>query len=228
MIFIGDIHSRFSYYLDLIKNITHTPTVQVGDFGLGFVGYDYPRKIEGNHYFIRGNHDSPVVARSHPNYLGEYGYNEELDLFYVSGADSIDKHLRMESIDWWRDEELDYQTLNTKVLPLFEATRPRVIVTHTCPSSIKHKILGRERIEDEWGGGPSVTERALQAMFEIHQPDIWVFGHYHRFVDIRKNGTRFICLGINQAIEINGNDVIGSIPTAMNVFITNDGHTYLA
>ena len=38
------------------------------------------------------------------------------------------------------------------------------------------------------------TNAALQRMFEAHQPDRWVFGHYHTRWDAKLNGTRFTCL----------------------------------
>jgi len=205
MIFIGDIHGSWNYYTGLVKNITHTPTVQVGDFGIGFPGHPDPPKTEGDHWFIRGNHDNPEVCRNHPNYLGDYGYKKEWDMFWVSGADSIDKHMRIEGVSWWRDEELDYRTLNDKVLPLFEETQPRIMVTHTCPMAIRYDLIG---VRNDYGRGPSVTEHALQAMFAMYQPDIWLFGHWHTHLDIRKNGTRFICLNTYQMMEIEGKGIV--------------------
>lgn len=32
-------------------------------------------------------------------------------------------------------------------------------------------------------------------MFEMHQPRIWLFGHWHFDFDGVIDGTRFICLG---------------------------------
>lgn len=202
MMFIGDIHGRFNYYLGLIANITHTPTVQVGDFGIGFPGYKDPPKIIGDHWFIRGNHDNPEVCQKHPNYLGDYGYKKEWNLFYVGGADSIDKEYRTMGIDWWPDEELSYRTLIETVLPLYEKTLPRIVVTHTCPTNVTTEL--RKAIGDNgWGEPPPTrTEVALQAMFEVHQPDVWLFGHFHKQWEHRMNGTRFICLNTYQTMEI--------------------------
>ena len=203
MILIGDIHARFNYYLDLVRN-ADTPTIQVGDFGLGFgnvTANDEPKQIPGDNWFIRGNHDNPEVCRKHPNYLGDYGYKKEWDLFYCGGADSIDKQQRLIGYDWWPDEELDYQTLNNQVLPLFEATRPRLVVTHTCPTKVLMKVLNG--VDNGWGRPkPQRTERALQAMFEVYQPTLWVFGHFHRAFDTRMDGTRFVCLNTYQVMEV--------------------------
>lgn len=203
MIFIGDIHGRFKYYLELIKNMTHTPTIQVGDMGMGFPTYATP-DWNGEHYFIRGNHDNPAVCKAHPKYLGEYGYNEKLDVFYAGGADSIDKMWRTEFLTWWRDEQMDYRTFDTKVIPLYEKVRPRVVVTHTCPETVRVKLLekdftGWEDVARE--NGPPVTELALQTMFEVHQPDLWVFGHYHKAWKKRMDGTLFVCVNSMTTFE---------------------------
>jgi hypothetical protein len=31
-------------------------------------------------------------------------------------------------------------------------------------------------------------------MFELHQPKLWVFGHYHTDYDEVIQGTRFVCV----------------------------------
>lgn len=204
MIFIGDIHGQLRYYRDLIANVQHTPTIQVGDFGIGFPNGPTVERFEGDHWFIRGNHDNPSVARAHPNYLGEFGFKKEWNLFFVSGADSIDKQYRTEGVSWWRDEELDLATFMTDVIPLYEATRPRIVVTHTCPTKVLLSVL---RGDNGWGPPkPKRTEQALQSMFELHQPDLWVFGHLHRSYDARHNGTRFIGLREFEIIEIEDRD----------------------
>jgi hypothetical protein len=40
------------------------------------------------------------------------------------------------------------------------------------------------------------TSQALQSMLEIHQPDIWIFGHYHvaREFQTLKYETKFVCV----------------------------------
>ncbi len=41
----------------------------------------------------------------------------------------------------------------------------------------------------------SRTMQALNAMFELHRPDLWFFGHWHRSAGAVIDGTRFQCLG---------------------------------
>jgi hypothetical protein len=43
-------------------------------------------ELPPEHKFLRGNHDDPKLCGKHPNYLGEYGYLPDDELFFVSGA----------------------------------------------------------------------------------------------------------------------------------------------
>lgn len=196
--FIGDIHGQGEYYLELTNQ--HPLTLQVGDFGVGFAGYTVPEKVEGNHWFIRGNHDDPAKCYKHPNFLGDFGYKKEWgELFYVSGADSIDKAFRVEGRDYWRMEELSYRTFYEQVIPLYSNTRPKIVMSHECPSEIATRILASGGLGS--GKGRSLTSRALQRMMEIHSPDLWVFGHYHRKFETRYMGTKFVCIPTHEIYQ---------------------------
>ena len=60
------------------------------------------------------------------------------------------------------------------------------MITHDCPHEARKQLFG---IDEK-----SITTNGLQAMFESHQPDLWVFGHHHKSKNELINGTRFICL----------------------------------
>jgi hypothetical protein len=73
------------------------------------------------------------------------------------------------------------------------------MVSHECPTVIKSHILEvcRQRLKynKQWNGvPPSNTELALTEMYNIHKPEVWIFGHYHVKMDIVLEGIRFICL----------------------------------
>lgn len=191
MTFIGDLHGAFKYYEDLIKNM-HGPSIQVGDMGLGFPEMSYPETFPSQHKFIRGNHDNPAVCRTHPNYLGEFGYDPQSGIFYVSGARSLDRDQRIMGVDLWEDEELSYPTFQMEVIPLYEKIKPSIVVSHVCPESVKLSGLNNS----------SLTEKALQIMFEIYQPNYWIYGHYHKSLDTRNNGTIFKCLNSLEIYEV--------------------------
>jgi Icc-related predicted phosphoesterase len=209
--FLGDIHGAWGMLNEILKRHKDIPSIQVGDLGLGFVnsytflnqrtglwetkgGIKDPKEFPKKFRFIRGNHDNPEVCRKHPNYLGDYGVDKETGIFFVSGAWSIDVNYRTPDIDWWYEEELDYPELQ-KVIELYEKTKPSVVVSHTCPSSIAKLLAG-----GNFHG--SKTENALETMWEIHKPKYWIFGHWHMVW--RKNilGTDFICCAINARITL--------------------------
>ncbi len=85
------------------------------------------------------------------------------------------------------------------VAVIHEEHKPEFAVTHTAPDFIVPEIPF-ERLF-----GPTIhhprTERLLENLYRIHQPKIWLFGHWHTDWDYTyKNPdtgkeTRFICLG---------------------------------
>lgn len=69
------------------------------------------------------------------------------------------------------------------------------MVTHDCPESVSLELFIKNG--NSIGGTTQFKTRtasALQTMFEIHQPELHIFGHWHNNVDQVINGTRFICL----------------------------------
>lgn len=203
--FIGDIHGDFETYKSIIESSPY-PTIQVGDFGCGFetyiIGQGKPSvpvqaMKAGDHKFIRGNHDSPSVARQTHGYIPDgtlYGR-----WFCVGGAISIDRHSREEGINWWADEELSQSDLY-KVIDIYETIKPDYVVTHTCPASIAPKLFGKHI--KTYGQFKSRTEQAFDSFLYIHKPKVWVFGHYHNTKSIYIDGTDFVCVGINETVDI--------------------------
>ena len=186
---------------------------QVGDMGVGFPedgkyskdGVSYPSEINNNHLFIRGNHDDPAKCKLHPNYLGEWGYLPTPEMFFLSGGYSIDFRFRSQGISWWKDEELSIIEMN-KVLKSYANHKPKIVVSHESPLEMKNYFVSNDwKLEHD-----SRTEKLLQSMFEIHQPDYWICGHHHKFVEIDKNGTHFVCL--DELVDGSIKDCIYEIP----------------
>ena len=179
---IGDTHGRISDYLKLIEDVDES--IQIGDMGIGFPHITLPPS--NGHKFFRGNHDSPLACRAHPNYLGDWGYDADKGLFWFAGADSIDKHLRREGVSWWRDEELSIAECE-RALEMYEQMKPRVVLSHDGPQDF---IEAGFAIHDR-----SRTRQALQAAYELWQPDVWIYGHHHVRREFRSpEGTLFMCL----------------------------------
>ena len=125
--FVGDVHGMFDEFGKLIDGFPKDYFIfQLGDFGIGF---DYRKDFErrDNVYFVRGNHDNPLYCKGRRDYLGDYGYLDSLDLFFVSGADSIDKDTRIQFKNWWPDENLNYEQFS-KAIELYEEKRPKIVI----------------------------------------------------------------------------------------------------
>lgn len=167
--------------------------------GCGFKDSNIPRFSE-NHKFIRGNHDSPSHARSHPNYLGDYGYLHKYGIFYLGGAYSIDYEIRQywmntgSSPCWWSDEELPMDQLSI-AMSLYLSAKPKIVISHECPSLAGIYLLTLMGTRNyKMGCTSSRTAQIMQRMLEAHQPDLWVFGHYHDTRSFKLDNTRFLCL----------------------------------
>ena len=202
--FIGDVHGDEKAYLKALDNYEGT-SIQVGDFGIGFV---YPGSkdisVRKNSYFIRGNHDNPSVSYKRPDYIHDGTISFEQKMMFIGGAYSIDKNYRTEGIDYWSDEELSYQLLDS-MIDKYIIRKPSIMVTHCCPNFLSYIILtrmGLQKIHD------SRTEIAFETMFANHTPKLWIFGHYHYSFDETINNCRFICLNINKTVDINLEDYI--------------------
>jgi Icc-related predicted phosphoesterase len=194
MRFIGDVHGRMKEYTTVTSGCDSS--VQVGDFGAGFVPLPI---LSVNHRFIRGNHDNPEICRQSPNWIAD-GTCETINnnrLLFIGGAWSVDRRFRTEGVDWWPDEECSWQILD-QCIDSAQSHKPNVIVTHDCPYSLLGDLFGPHATR--YMGNR--TSQALDAVFDTHKPELWIFGHHH--VDIQKNisGTEFVCLGELSYIDI--------------------------
>jgi len=193
MIIVGDIHGRLRDLNAIARKHKNETIVQIGDFGFGFGEmFDIDGSlIESNIRFFRGNHDNPALSNKHPQCLGDFGMFE--GMFFVAGADSIDKGLRIEGLSWWRDEELTIQQFN-ETIDQYASTKPRVVLSHDCPQSVARDYFGIPEA--------SRTRQGLQAMLEIHRPKIWIFGHHHRHFVKEDNKCVFRCLPELQTYDL--------------------------
>lgn len=114
-------------------------------------------------------------------------------VFFFGGADSIDKHRRVEGKSWWRGELPSVAECDAAIHAL-EAFGKRVdiFVTHTAPESIANHLLEKafrcsERIQDP-------TSRFLEFLLNNHPPHKWFFGHFHVSLQGEANGCSWEAL----------------------------------
>lgn len=183
MLIIGDVHGKIHEYKKLIEK-TKDDSIQLGDFGFYKEHQWHLDNMDSEkHRICFGNHDFlPFVYEKHS--CGDFSYFSD-KIMTVRGACSIDSHLRTEGLDWFRNEELSYLEMG-EAIELYKKNKPKVVLSHDCPRTVSENIF---HIQDK-----SLTSNGLQIMFEQWQPDLWIFGHHHRDIDVKIENTRFICL----------------------------------
>lgn len=194
---INIIHPRKNRsYLDIISGCEYS--VQLGDMGFN---YDGLKDISLNHRFIAGNHENYNDLPRHS--LGDYGTCDigMWSFFYVRGAWSIDIKQRQayefhNGVKvWWFEEELSNRQMQD-CYDKYVETKPSVVMTHSCPSSVAD-MVGNPGVWKYFGWDEpktSNTQLLLQEMFDVWQPDLWIFGHFHRDWFGIVNDTDFICV----------------------------------
>jgi hypothetical protein len=199
VVVIGDVHGWTKSYQKFVQRLPEGQrSVQIGDMGIGFRGVGLQDMPE-QHKWFRGNHDNPEKCRKYKSYLGDYGYDKETGIFWLAGAFSIDRGMRTMGVDYWIDEELGYAELE-KAIHLFDSVRPRFVLSHEAPSvaskTLLYSLVGAYFAE-KGACASSRTSEAMQVMLDKHQPEEWVFGHYHvkKSFNIPNCKTLFTCVG---------------------------------
>lgn len=205
---IGDIHGKLYDYQMHSINDFKGPTIQVGDFGIGFAGPYWHDQVSAwqkentQHRFIRGNHDNPEKCKTMPGFITDG--KVENDVMFIGGAWSIDRAWRTEGIDWWPDEELSIVALD-HLIGVYDMVRPRVMITHDAPTDVTFQMFVQSGLALGGSSAKKINTRtgqALQAMFDIHQPDEWYFGHWHVTMQCKFGRTMFHCLGELDYVDI--------------------------
>jgi len=190
--FIGDVHGKLEQYKQIIDNCKFS--VCVGDFGFKKEWDWYRKNIDQSYHLINpGNHDFIPYIHTVDGCTGNFYCNYRRSYMTIRGAESIDKHLRQEGVDWFTNEELNY-TEQLEAFDRYSQFKPKIMVTHDCPQVVMEQLFGYPE--------KSQTRTMLQHMFEFHQPDLWVFGHHHKSKDVVINGTRFVCLAELETLTI--------------------------
>lgn len=183
--FIGDVHGNFAEYQKAIKDIHEIDkraiTIQVGDLDLKN-GDEIPNLGENN-WFIQGNHDDIDACKKHPNFMGKYGFKD--GVFFMGGAKS--------GRGGYKNEELSDKDLEAAI-KLYSDKRPEIVVTHQAPQSIHEDFMCKN--------DKSRTGEALEKMWQLHNPHVWAYGHYHWGHQEVYDGCNFIACGPLESHQI--------------------------
>jgi hypothetical protein len=201
---LGDIHDMAEPLVSALQS-TELDVLQLGDFG----GWDLGNWLSQNRdsyntvkrlRVVLGNHENFDYMFKQPETLGDYGLLPNFkSSWFMRGAFSVDKEIRVrENIEWDAREELSYAKASEAVED-YQRIKPNYVFTHSPPERIKNLVLS------QWTSEPStssLTEQALQTMFEFHKPQVWYFGHMHTFWTKTVSGTKFICIPSNHWIDV--------------------------
>lgn len=208
---IGDIHGLVNDYKVYSIGDFDGPTIQIGDFGIGFGQSDYWHESVDEYHkahngrFIRGNHDNPFQCKEMSSWIPDGTI--ENDVMFIGGAWSIDNpcappgwYRRTAGYDWWPEEENSDEEFE-RMYEEYKRVKPRVMITHDCPARISYEMF--------WGSGfikgpvyPNRTGEWLDRFFDAHQPEFHFFGHWHKTMTYKSGNTTFQCLGELDYIDV--------------------------
>lgn len=233
MIYVtGDTHrkidNRFSEK-PLTKLTEKDYLIILGDFG--GVWYDdssdnlflsYFEKQKYTTLFIDGNHENHKKLNDFPVEIWNGGKVHKIKnnifhlmrgqifnidgykIFTFGGAYSIDKHMRTEFIDWWKEEEGSYEEMNEAFDNLEkENNQVDFILTHAGPASKLKNFFNYFGMKFT----SSSTEKFLDEINNKVNYKHWFCGHYHENVNLgwfsKEKDDCKITILYNKIININ-------------------------
>lgn len=196
----GDLHNEFGALNALISRKHPELVFCCGDFGYWpkmptFKQLSDIKNYETKVLWIDGNHDDHWSIRDRetdelaPNVFymprgSTYTLPDGRNILFMGGAKSIDKHIRTEGIDWFREETISERDFSNLPHP-FEK-KIDIVVSHTCPTEI---MRGIRHIDTRKGIEPSNI--ALTEIWDKFNPSLWYFGHWHCYLEINLRDTKF-------------------------------------
>lgn len=108
-------------------------------------------------------------------------------VMFMGGAESIDKDQRTVGFDWFPEEVLGYADVID--LPYQKVD---IVISHTCPTEFD--MVGRVVTAVDKFKDPS--KEALSVVLNYNRPDLWYFGHYHKYATGYVKGCRWYALSM--------------------------------
>ena len=110
--------------------------------------------------------------------------------FTFGGGVSIDKALRTEHVNWWREEFSSFAEKQEALENLKKhGNKVDYIITHTCPETVKKNELARSV---SIKGVKCETEEFLDTILDTVTYKTWFCGHYH--YDLYFEGPKLLFL----------------------------------
>ena len=204
----GDIHGDLN--LTRIKKAIkekYDCLIVTGDFGyiwdnskMEIDALDKIEEMSITILFVSGNHENFNLLKEYPikywnggkvqfirkNIIhllrGQVFSINEKKFFTFGGAKSIDKFMRKENIDWWKEEMPTLEEMNEGIDNLKECgNKINYIITHTCSDEILPQIVKFSESDE--------LTRYFSFIKNNVDYDKWFFGHMHIDFHITKKDS---------------------------------------
>ena len=219
--FIGDIHGdtrSASYSMLYARDHDAERVFFVGDFGWQFDdGFltemkQIAERFDYSVEFIDGNHENFDVLYDYD--IEPDGYRhltnnvlhiprgtamqiDGIDVLFIGGASSIDRHYRMAGLEWWPQELITSRDIDKAL----DVPNVDVVVSHETPWLPKLSNKNNEDEIAEWGydfAEAIETSRQqrelLHEILDVKRPLFWYHGHHHNRSSYNYQDCDFTCL----------------------------------
>lgn len=215
IIVIGDSHGEWVEVNKIIDIQKPDILISVGDFGYfpNIKEYDLSllntknTKIifcdgnhEDHHALKKLNYNNLPFVQVYENIIwqtrGSLIKIDGLTFCFFGGAESSDKHSRYAGDTWFPEESISQRDiLNFYEFMNEDYNDIDVMITHVPP--VQFEINYRE----------DSSRKALQSIYKLLTPKIWIFGHYHRYMTGTHDKTYWIGLSKVPGPDINFIDI---------------------
>ena len=230
---VGDTHGDNSYLSEKIEELPKDSLViHVGDFGVGFPEIEWAelRAALQEHgscklWVIRGNHDDPSKwpcsdflsdGLENVELISDFSYRKINNLiwFFVGGAVSIDRYLRIKGKDWWPDEivkndpTIHYKKCNV----LITHTSPKKCYPHDSKENLKELVKlytpeYRLDLKEKMFNDLVKERKILDEIMKKVKPEYHIAGHFHNShrekIQTSWGKCSSFILDINEIIDFN-------------------------
>ncbi len=230
VLIVGDIHGRHEEFAALLARAGSDSgieaAIQTGDFGFFpdrfAASFEKGCRLPMPVYVIDGNHEDHNWLAACVRNGAAAGWRHQYNIWFqprasvvrmgsstigfLGGALHVD---RPQYRHWFRRiANFILPDERSRAAHLFNAERPSLVVTHSCPADIGVGIHGNPEfahgvmthvVGSGFDPGPAhdCGEVELTRLWRhlTHKPPTWIFGHFHMSHERTVEGTRFLCAG---------------------------------
>lgn len=220
IVFIGDIHGQWGHVNSYMNEAYSKEKCTITFIICGDVAYWWENEPEPvikvppycKLIWIPGNHekwdkiDEYGLGKLHEVqtnvFLATFGAIEIIDghkIMFCGGAESIDKNIRVPFVDWFPQEIITNKDMNF-MFDKIPQQKIDILVSHTCPERIFPQLGKKIEWLGEKSSDPSC--KALDIIVDRFNPELCIFGHFHRFIEGRVDNLHWTCLSyINSSMR---------------------------